>query len=202
MKFYQKAALALLATVPMLATPVVINPSFETGPAPGVFTTLAGGDTSITGWTVNGDSIDYIGSYWVAADGSRSLDLNGNGQGGIQQTVNGFDIGTLYTLTFMMSGNPDRDQINTLRLSVSGIGFQDYTFDSSVATNANMGWVQYSFLFAATATTHTISFDSQDASAFGSALDNVGITGEVPEPATYAMMGGGLIALAFLRRRK
>ena len=54
------------------------NGSFETGPTPGGYVTLSAGDTQITGWTVTGDSVDYIGSYWPAADGSRSLDLSGN----------------------------------------------------------------------------------------------------------------------------
>ena len=58
----------------------IINGSFETGIAisPDPFKTLNATDsTSIAGWTVTSGSIDYIGSYWTAQDGGRSLDMNG-----------------------------------------------------------------------------------------------------------------------------
>lgn len=64
------------------------NGSFEdaTVNPGGSFVNLPGGNTQINAWIVTGDSIDYIGGYWQPAAGSRSLDLDGNGQGGIQQT--------------------------------------------------------------------------------------------------------------------
>lgn len=46
------------------ASAVGSNGSFENGISPGVFTTLtAPNNTSITDWTVDTGSIDYIGSY-------------------------------------------------------------------------------------------------------------------------------------------
>ena len=82
------------------------NGSFETGPTPGGYVTLTAGDTQITGWTVTGNSVDYIGSYWPAADGSRSLDLSGNAAGGVAQA---FDTvaGHTYRVGFALAGNPD-----------------------------------------------------------------------------------------------
>ena len=57
------------------------NGSFELGTDPGSFSTVFQGDgATITGWLVGGPSgasVDYIGSYWEAADGSRSVDLSG-----------------------------------------------------------------------------------------------------------------------------
>ena len=63
----------------------VTNGSFESGVAfSDPFITLNATDsTSITGWTVSAGSIDYIGSYWQPADGSRSLDMNGLSTGAI-----------------------------------------------------------------------------------------------------------------------
>jgi len=82
------------------------NGSFEDGPDAGSFLTLNGGDTSIAGWVVGDHSVDYIGSYWQSSHGENNVDLDGNGLGSISQT---FDTiaGTLYTVKFDMSGNPD-----------------------------------------------------------------------------------------------
>lgn len=68
-------AIALMTGLPAEAN-LLTNGSFETGPNPGSFTNFAAGSTAITGWTVSTPgNIDYIGSLWVAANGSRSLDL-------------------------------------------------------------------------------------------------------------------------------
>ena len=63
------------------------NGSFENGPIiNNGFITLYAGSTEIPGWTVDSGSIDLIGDYWTASDGSRSIDLNGDGLGAISQT--------------------------------------------------------------------------------------------------------------------
>src|SRR5664279_3424060 len=100
-------AIALMAGVPAQAN-LLTNGSFETGPNPGGFTNLAAGSTAITGWTVSTPgNIDYVGSLWVAANGSRSLDLEGsagtcavptNCPGGIEQSF-ATTAGTQYTVT-------------------------------------------------------------------------------------------------------
>jgi len=56
----------------------IVNGSFEDGVDADGFVTLSTGATGadIDGWKVGG-SIDYIGTYWQAADGNRSLDMNG-----------------------------------------------------------------------------------------------------------------------------
>ena len=99
-----------ISIAPMPANAGFINGSFELGTDPGSYLTLNGDDSSaITGWTVVGgtNAIDYIGSYWDASDGYRSLDLNGNpGPGGIEQIVNTI-CGKTYEITFDMAGNPD-----------------------------------------------------------------------------------------------
>jgi hypothetical protein len=84
------------------------NGSFEMGQANiNPFVTVnATNTTAITGWTVYYGSIDYVGNYWQAANGDRSVDLNGNAPGGIAQQ---FDVTALniYQLSFQLSGNPD-----------------------------------------------------------------------------------------------
>ena len=76
------------------------NGSFEEGPASvDSFITLFDGDTSITGWTVTAGSIDLIGDYWIASDGERSIDLNGNGPGAISQEFD-TEPGLIYHVLF------------------------------------------------------------------------------------------------------
>jgi choice-of-anchor C domain-containing protein len=85
------------------------NGSFELASVnPGAgFATLAAGSTQITGWEVFGSTIDYIGTFWEAADGNRSVDLNGNaGPAGIRQTFDTL-VGATYRVEFAMAGNPD-----------------------------------------------------------------------------------------------
>src|SRR5688572_27430249 len=60
---------------PAVAAPFT-NGSFELGSVNpgGGWITLGSGNPAITGWEIFDGTIDYIGAYWQAADGSRSLD--------------------------------------------------------------------------------------------------------------------------------
>src|SRR5260370_32854438 len=69
--------IAASAAEPAIAVPnLVVNGGFERGPAPGSFKTLPVGSRALPGWTVIRSDIDYIGSYWKAPEGVRSLDLD------------------------------------------------------------------------------------------------------------------------------
>lgn len=199
--FAVAAAVALLPATANAAG--FVNGSFENGINPGSFTTVGGGNSSsITGWTVTGNSVDYIGSYWTAQDSSRSIDLNGNGQGGIQQT---FDTaaGIIYNVSFWLAGNPDGAPVTkTVLVGATGAASASYSFDFTGFNKSNMGWKNYTYSFLATGPSTTLSFASQDATAYGGALDNVSVSAVVPEPATWAMMllGFGLVAGAMRRR--
>jgi choice-of-anchor C domain-containing protein len=96
---------AVVEASPAQAASLVQNGSFESGPNPGSYLTLNAGSTAITGWTVTRAAIDYYGTGWVAADGNRSLDLNGTpGVGGIAQTFS-TDPGQQYLVTFALAGH-------------------------------------------------------------------------------------------------
>ncbi|HEV2568727.1 choice-of-anchor C family PEP-CTERM protein [Sphingomonas sp.] len=196
---------ALVAvTLPAAAGAVTIaNGSFENGIDPGSFTTLGAGSNGITDWTVLGGSVDYIGSYWQASDGVRSVDLSGNAIGTLGQVVTGLTAGQSYTVTFDVSRNPDGGV--TPRTGVFTAGGQTFNFSYSDATSnrANMKWETVSYSFLATGSSALISFasDSSGGCCFGPALDNVRIAA-VPEPASWAMMIGGFALLGAAARRR
>lgn len=194
----------IAATLPTAANAVVVvNGSFEDGTNPGSFTTVGTGSSAITGWSVLSGSVDYIGTYWQASDGVRSVDLSGNSIGTLGQTLTGLTAGQSYKVTFDVSRNPDGG-VNP-RTGVFNAGGQTFNFSYSDASSnrANMKWQTVSYSFLATGSTALISFSS-DASGgccFGPALDNVRIAA-VPEPASWAMMVGGFVLLGAAMRRR
>lgn len=198
------AALALSGAGAAQAAVSIANGSFEVGPVPGAFTTLFAGDTSITGWTVGGDSIDYIGSYWQPGDGHRSLDLAGNGPGSISQLLTGLNTGSFYDVSFLLAGNPDGGGATKVAVATAnGVQSQTFNFVQAPNTKTNMGWVAQTYRFQALASTATLSFAADPgAGAYGAALDNVGISAAVPEPATWAMMIMGFGGMGTLLRRR
>jgi choice-of-anchor C domain-containing protein len=197
-----KVGLVLVALSMVANAAPFTNGSFEIGPAAGTFTTLNNGSTSITGWTVAGSGVDYIGSYWTAQDGSRSLDLSALGAGSILQTFDTI-LNQVYLVNFWLAGNPaGAPPVKSLRVSAAG-DQQDYTFNTTGKATNNMGWVQEQFIFTAASTSTTLSFLSLTSSSYGPALDNVSVTLDenvVPEPGTWMMLGGGLV-LVGLRRK-
>lgn len=175
------------------------NGSFEFGTAPGSYSTLAGGSGAITGWTVTGASIDYIGTYWQPGDGARSVDLNGGATGGIQQTFD-TSFGQTYAVTFLMAGNPDGPPI--IKTLTASAGLFSGNFTAPAGTKINMGWTTKSFSFVAQGASTTLTFASQDAGAYGAALDGVTVT-PVPEPFTLGLTAASLVvALRRWNRRK
>jgi choice-of-anchor C domain-containing protein len=191
----------LLAANPAHAADFITNGSFEQGTAPGSFTTVNAGGSNITGWTVVSGSVDYIGSYWNAEDGSRSIDLAGNSYGTLSQIVN-LVAGQAYQLSFFLSANPDRSVYpRSTNVSIDGMTQQfDY---SGSPTKTDMGWLRYTWDFvASTDGPSTLSFTALNTgNAYGPALDNVMLSA-VPEPTTWALMIFGFMAVGFSMRRR
>lgn len=156
----------------------LVNGSFEFGPNPGAVLTRRAGDTSMVGWEVSGGSIDYVGSYWSPADGSRSLDLDGSsGPGAVSQTFTTLP-GVTYQVDFSLAANPDAAGVRHLRVSAAGQS-AEYAFDSTGHTRSAMGWTRQAFTFVAISSQTTLSFESLSParSQTGIALDAVAAVG-------------------------
>lgn len=188
---------------------LVTNGSFELGTNPGSFTTVATGGSNITGWNVTSGSVDYIGTYWQSAEGSRNVDMSGSSLGRLSQsfaTIPGF----LYEVSFAYSGNPDsptnglrKTDVNIRETDTSSLlATKQVTWDVPTEgnTRSNMKWKTTSFTFTAVDSQSTIQFDSLATNSFGIAIDDVKVIETVPEPATLA--GLGVAVAAFLRRKK
>ncbi|CAL9586271.1 choice-of-anchor C family protein [Streptomyces albus] len=172
------AAAGLLALAPgaALAAPTALDDgSFEYPVAPAnSFNALKAGQT-IGPWSVDSGSVDHIGKgFWQAADGDQSVDLNGGGPGKVSQTIR-TTAGKTYTVSYALAGNPEGNQgLRTGRVLVDGQNFQDFSFDTTGKTRANMGYVGRQVTFVATGATTTLSFASTSATgAYGPVIDDV-----------------------------
>ena len=173
------ATVTLMTTIPAHATNLVTNGSFETpgSSCVGGFTVLGAGDTSIDGWTVGVNTIDWICTIWEATDGTKSIDLTGTpGAGSIYQVIS-TEAGATYETTFDMAGNPHCDaKLKSMTVSAAGSS-EDFTFDTTGKVwpddAFNMGYVQKSFTFTATSTSTTLEFVSNTPGSCGPVLDNV-----------------------------
>ncbi len=175
---------------PVCGTELIQNASFESGTAPGAYATLNFGDANINNWQVDAGSVDYIGSYWQASDGVRSIDLNGLAGGSVSQTIPTV-IGKQYTVSFSLSGNPDgrpiedslySPSLKEVAVSATGATVQNFSYDTAVEGNTlgDMKWQEKSYSFVATSNSTTLTFASQIDGAFGPALDKVGVVEECP----------------------
>lgn len=158
------------------AANVLTNGSFEDGPeaAAGGFTPVGAESTAIKGWKVTTGSVDHIGTYWKAADGDRSLDLNGNEVGAIAQTFKTIK-GQKYRVTFALAANADAGA-ESMKVKVSAAGKSDeFTFEKKEVSRENMGWVIKAWEFTATDDETTLEFTSlhTDEPFCGPALDDV-----------------------------
>jgi choice-of-anchor C domain-containing protein len=199
---YALAAVAALQTVPANAA-TFTNGSFEAGTLVNPYSTVAAGQTNITGWDVVSGSVDYIGNLWTAEDGSRSVDLAGSSIGTLSQT---FDTvsGLIYNVSFYLARNPDGGIMpRTGTVQATGNSTKNLIYTDNSSTRSAMDWQLNSYQFTATGASTTLTFaaDASSSGFYGLALDNVSVAA-VPELSTWAMMLLGFGFMGFAMRRQ
>ncbi len=197
-------ALVILTIASGASANLIINGSFEQSSSYQntiyKFRTFSAGSEAIDGWTATG-GIDYIGNYWQASDGVRSLDLSGAISGGITQTIDTIP-GRDYTVDFDMAGNPmGGPTIKDLQVSVGG-STGIFSFDVTGSTQDNMMWTTKTWSFRAIDKKSDIVFESLTEGAFGPALDNVNVSlVHTPAPSALLLSSIGVIAVGYFRRK-
>jgi hypothetical protein len=127
--------------------------------------------------------------------------MSGTSAGTISQNITALTLGKTYRLSFMMAGNPEAEPITkSMQVSI-GDSSQTFVFDGTGFTSDNMGWTQHTMDFTATSSSMALSFTSLQDGWSGPALDDVTVA-VVPEPATFALVGLGCIAMAASRRAR
>jgi choice-of-anchor C domain-containing protein len=161
----------------VLAFTGLTNGGFEDGTHSGAgYDTLAAGSTALDSWTINTGEIEWIGSYWQPAEGTKSLDLAGNVPGTISQAI-ATTVNNTYVVSFKLAGNPDGDPAKTLSVAATGYATGTFTFDATNTTRDAMGWTDEAYSFVAKGSSTTITFtNTMVGSPYGPALDAVIVT--------------------------
>ena len=218
------AALLLTLSIAQANPVTVLNQDFNLQPqAPGATTVYTGG--GLTDWAVF--NVGSGGNWDVGLSGANGSDFtdpltapaspvdnylwinrfNGDGTqvAGVYQDVGAFLANTTYTLTVAIGSRGDR--INSPGI-ISLLNGTDNT-GTVLATGGGLpatqnSWQDYTASFTTGASVSgdlVIDLSVLDAGTIQAGFSNVRLDAvPVPEPSTYALLGGGLVSLLAFRR--
>ena len=162
------------------------------------------GNLQLWGPGNGGDPSNTLG---VSPDGGNYVGADGAFQvGAITQTITGLVAGQQYSVGFDWAGAQQEGFTGpTTEQWIVSLGSQTQsTAIVSDISHGFTGWTHTTFTFTADGSSDVLSFlaaGTPDGEPPFSLLDGVTMTA-VPEPASMAIMGTGLAALGFIRRRR
>ncbi len=216
----------VLSTVALVASgaSIVLTDNFSEPASPGVLITQVGPGTTAAPGSLLSSGFTRTSSVTVVNGGTASLSINNfplgtwaynsntEVTGGATTTyTNGVSFNATSVLPYMFSldlvSNTYSNPNGSLTFFVKDA---DTTWSATIVPLANMG---LPITLQAVVPQAVPGLDWSAITAIGFTLDQSGYPdadtafrnfrfAEVPEPGTYALMGAGLAALAFLRRRK
>ena len=164
---------------------LVTNGGFETPAASGPFSQRS---ADFGGWTLDSGDVDQVATYWAAAAGGQSLDLNGGAPGAISQTL-ATTPGDTYRITFQVAGNWScAPAVKEMVVNWDGAALRTVRFDAGATSAVAMGWTQVSLEATATTASTVLQFQSLTAGQCGVTLDEVSVTDQAGPTVT----GGSL----------
>ncbi|MDB5824968.1 MAG: hypothetical protein JWR21_3672 [Herminiimonas sp.] len=185
----------------------VVNGNFDNPDVHGAYNFFSNGQ--VQGWTntkpLNNDGIEIDAGNIATLGGvaypgtTQSVELNGlTTFDWLSQTISGLAVGAHYTLSWAYGDRP-------------GYGAQrtDVYFGSTfVATNTSTGaesgltWTFNSFDVIALDSSETLTFKAINVGGAADGGNEITAVSLVPEPASTAVFGLGLLGVAMSRRRK
>ncbi len=154
---------------------LIVNGGFESLQPGNLYVVYSAGD-NLGGWRVEKGTVEAVGTYWPAAEGTVSIDLSGiwDWVGTIAQDVPTIP-GHRYRLSWMMAGNPEsqEDYLKKARVWWNGEELAWLEIDVRGHSLSDLGWRRYEYVVAATASTTTVKFESLTMNFLGPTLDDV-----------------------------
>ena len=148
---------------------LISNGSFEMAsidPGAGVIKVLPG-QTSIPGWDILAEDVRYIGTYWEASDGSRSISIDGKplmspegsrSHGAVRSHPFATIPGTIYEVSFDIAEDPTNQSVTFPRAIVS-VGDQSEIFTAPFNQGSDILWERMTLSFVASSSFDTLKFE-------------------------------------------